>query len=104
MKAVSNEVTGGQLITDFKVVVADAEALLMATASQGGEKLAAVRAKAEASLLVAKARLSQAQAAVMVKTKEAAQATDVYVHANPWQAVGVAASIGLAVGWILGRR
>ncbi len=104
MKAVSNEVTGGQLITDFKVVVADAEALLMATASHGGEKLAAVRAKAEASLQVAKARMSQAQAAVMVKTKEAAQATDVYVHANPWQAVGVAAGIGLAVGWILGRR
>ncbi|MDD5365429.1 MAG: DUF883 family protein [Gallionellaceae bacterium] len=104
MNAVSNEITGGQLITDFKVVVADAEALLMATASQGGEKLAVVRAKAEESLRVAKARMAQAQAALMVKTKEAAQATDVYVHANPWQAIGVAAGFGLAVGWILGRR
>jgi ElaB/YqjD/DUF883 family membrane-anchored ribosome-binding protein len=104
MKQISDEVTSEQLITDFKVVVADAEALLKATANQGGEKLAEVRAKAEESLRVVKARMAEAQEALIVKTKEAAKATDVYVHENPWQAIGVAAGLGLLIGWLMGRR
>jgi ElaB/YqjD/DUF883 family membrane-anchored ribosome-binding protein len=104
MKQLSDEVTSEQLITDFKVVVADAEALLKATANQGGEKLAEVRAKAEESLRVVKARMAEAQEALIVKTKEAAKATDVYVHENPWQAIGVAAGLGLLIGWLMGRR
>jgi ElaB/YqjD/DUF883 family membrane-anchored ribosome-binding protein len=104
MKQLSDEVTSEQLITDFKVVVADAEALLKATANQGGEKLAEVRAKAEESLKVVKARMAEAQEALIVKTKEAAKATDVYVHENPWQAIGVAAGLGLLIGWLMGRR
>lgn len=104
MKEFSNEVTSEQLITDFKVVVADAEALLKATAGQGGEKLAEVRAKAEESLRVMKARLADAQEALIARTKEAAKATDEYVHENPWKAIGVAASLGLLIGWFMGRR
>lgn len=92
------------LITDFKVVVADAEALLKATANQGGDKLAEVRAKAEESLRIAKARMADAQAALLAKTREAAKATDVYVHENPWKAVGVAAGVGLVIGLLIGRR
>lgn len=92
------------LITDFKVVVADAEALLKATANQGGDKLAEVRAKAEESLRIAKARMADAQEALLAKTREAAKATDVYVHENPWKAVGVAAGVGLVIGLLIGRR
>jgi ElaB/YqjD/DUF883 family membrane-anchored ribosome-binding protein len=39
------DVTKEQLIRDFKVVVADAEALIKATAGQGGDAVAAMRAK-----------------------------------------------------------
>ena len=104
MENLSDEVTSEQLITDFKVVVADAEALLKATANQGGEKLAEVRAKAEESLRVVKARMADAQAALLAKTREAAKATDAYVHENPWRAVGVAAGVGLVIGLLIGRR
>ena len=104
MENLSGEVTKEQLITDFKVVVADAEALLKATASQGGEKMAEVRAKAEASLRVAKDKMAEAQAALLAKTKATARATDVYVHENPWRAVGVAAGVGLVIGLLIGRR
>lgn len=93
-----------EVIADFKVVVADTEALLKATANQGGEKLAEVRAKAEESLRVVKAKMAEAQAALLVKTKEAAKATDAYVHENPWKAVGVAAGVGLVIGLLIGRR
>ncbi|MDZ7594690.1 MAG: DUF883 family protein [Thiobacillus sp.] len=104
MEKVLGEVTKEQLITDFKVVVADAEALLKATASQGGEKMAEVRAKAEESLRIAKDKMAEAQAALLVKTKEAARATDVYVHENPWRAIGAAAGVGLVIGLLIGRR
>ena len=104
MKHLSDEVTSEQLIADFKVVVADAEALLTATANQGGEKLAEVRAKAEESLRVVKARMVEAQAELLAKTRAAAKATDVYVHENPWNAVGAAASVGLVIGYLIGRR
>jgi ElaB/YqjD/DUF883 family membrane-anchored ribosome-binding protein len=104
MEKLSFEVSKEQLIDDFKVVVADAEALLKATAHQGGEKLAEVRAKAEESLRVAKDRMAEAQAALLVKTKAAAKATDAYVHENPWRAVGAAAGVGLVIGLLVGRR
>jgi ElaB/YqjD/DUF883 family membrane-anchored ribosome-binding protein len=104
MNKLSNEVSKEQLIADFNVVVADAEALLQATANQGGEKLAAVRAKVEESLNVAKTRMLDAQEALLVKTRAAAKATDVYVHENPWNAVGVAAGLGLVLGFLIGRR
>ena len=104
METLSNDVTKEQLIADFKVVVADAEALLKATANQGGEKLAEVRAKAEESLRVAKEKMAEAQAALLVKTKAAAKATDAYVHENPWKSVGIAAGAGLVIGLLIGRR
>lgn len=99
-----SDVTKEQLINDFKVVVADAEALLKATAGQGGEALAAVRGRVEESLATAKAKMADAQAALVVKTKAAAKATDEYVHMHPWEAVGVAAGVGLVIGLLIGRR
>src|SRR3972149_584162 len=96
-----NEVTKEQLITDFNVVVADAEALLKATANQGGEKLAEVRAKAEESLRVATTRMGEAQAALLVRTKAAATPTDVYVRETPWTVIGAAAGVGLVVGLLI---
>jgi ElaB/YqjD/DUF883 family membrane-anchored ribosome-binding protein len=104
MDKLSEQFNKDQLIKEFKVVVADAEALLKATANTGGDKLAEVRAKAEESLGVAKARIMDVQAEVLASTKAAARATDAYVHENPWRSIGLAASIGVVVGLLIGRR
>ena len=100
----ATEVTKEKLISDFKVVVADAEALLKASAGQGGEALAAVRARVQESLAVAKEKMLDAEEELLAKTKAAAKATDEYVHDHPWHAVGIAAGIGLVVGMLIGRR
>lgn len=100
----SMEKLSDEVIADFKEVVADAEALLKATANQGGEQLAEVRAKAEESLRVVKARMAEAEAELLAKTKAAAKATDAYIHENPWKAIGVAAGIGFVIGLLIGRR
>ena len=101
---VSDEVTKEQLIADFKIVLADAEALLKATANQGGERVAEVRTKAEESIRVARARVAEAHVGLLIKTKAAAKATDAYVHENPWKTIGIASCAGLALGLLIGRR
>ena len=100
----SSDITKEQLVRDFKVVVSDAEALLKATAGQGGEAVAAVRAKAEESLAAAKERMHEVQEELLVRSKAAAKATDEYVHTHPWHAIGIGAGIGLVVGLLIGRR
>ena len=92
----------GKLVEDLKAVVADAEELLKATASQTGVRITAARAKAEESLKAAKVRLAEEE--VMAKTKAAAKAADGYVRANPWQAVGITAAVGLILGILAARR
>ena len=90
-----------RLVHDARVLVADVEELLKATAAQTGEKVAAARARLQAGLVDAKDT-------VVLHTRQVAQATDHYVHENPWKAAGIsagaAAGIGLLIGLLLGRR
>ena len=90
-----------KLAADLKAVVADTEELLRATAGQAGEKIHTARQRAEESLKAAKARMIEVEQAVVEDAKAAAKATDRYVHDNPWQAVGVAAGVGLLVGLLM---
>ena len=103
-QSASNDVSKEKLVADLKVVVADAEELLRATASQAGEKVSAARERIQASLATAKVKLTDAERAAIDKTKDAAKATDEYVRENPWQAVGVAAMAGLVLGILISRR
>ena len=48
--------------------------------------------------------MADAQTVMLAKTKEAAKVTDAYVHENPWRSVGFAASIGVVIGLLIGRR
>ena len=94
----------GKLVEDFKAVVADAEELLKVTAGQTGERIAAARTKVEESLKKAKVGLAEEEVAMMAKTKAAAKATEDYVRANPWQAIGITAAVGFILGILVVRR
>ncbi len=98
------DVSKEKLIADFRVVVADAEELLKATASQAGDKATELRAKIQSRLADAKLRLADAEAAVVDHAKQVGRAADTYVHDNPWRSVGIAAGFGFIVGLLIGRR
>ena len=102
--AAETAITKDKLVQDLKIVISDAEDLLRATASQAGEKAAAARAKIQDSLHSAKIKLAEAEDIMIDKTRQAARATDEYVHDNPWRAVGIAAGVGLLIGLLIGRR
>lgn len=92
-----------KLMQDLRVVVADAEELLRATAGQAGEKVATARERIQQNLAAAKARLAAAEEAIVGKTRQAAKATDEYVHEHPWKAVGIGVGVGLIVGMLISR-
>jgi ElaB/YqjD/DUF883 family membrane-anchored ribosome-binding protein len=98
------DVSREKLASDLRVVVADAEELLRATAGQMGEKAVVARERIQESLRVAKDKLARVEEAVIDKTKAAARATDDYVHDHPWGAVGIAAAVGLVIGMLISRR
>ncbi|MDP2640091.1 MAG: DUF883 family protein [Betaproteobacteria bacterium] len=100
----SIDVSREKLSSDLKVVIADAEELLRATAGQMGEKAVVARERIQESLRVAKDKLSRAEEVMIDKTKAAARATDDYVHDHPWGAVGIAAAVGLVIGMLISRR
>ena len=93
-----------KLVSDMKNVVADAEEILRVTAGVAGEKMVELRERIGKHLSDAKLRLADAEALMVDKARAAASATDNYVNENPWQAVGMAAGVGLVLGLIISRR
>jgi len=100
----NDTVTTQKLKEDLETVFRDAEALLKASAEHGGEKTAEMRAKIRESLDAAKRRLHEAEQAAVKRGEDAVHATEDYTRKNPWQALGIAAGIGLVVGVLVARR
>ena len=104
--AAMNKVSAGadQLIGEFKSLMADAEALIKATEDHPGETLNSIRNKALETLTNAKASLSGVEGKLADNAREVADGADDFVHRNPWEAVGVAAGVGLLLGLFMRRR
>ena len=92
-----------QLMNDLKSVIQDAESWLR-NSSLTGDDLKAAKEKFERTLVSAKADLVHYQEMMVEKTKEAAKATDEYVHENPWRAIAIGAGVGLLLGVAITRR
>jgi ElaB/YqjD/DUF883 family membrane-anchored ribosome-binding protein len=67
-------------------------------------EIAKVRAKVKMALAAAKSALSDGAAQVRGQARQVTKTTDGYVRDNPWQVVGIAAVIGIALGVLLTRR
>ena len=100
----AGDVSREKLVQDLRLVIADAEDLLKATAANAGEKVAAARERIQDRIHSAKIKLAEAEEALVLRTREAARATDTFVHDNPWYAVGIGVGVGLIIGMLIGRR
>ena len=99
-----SDVTREDLVSDVKVVLNDVESMLQQAANAGTAQATELRAKAQAALQATQAKLREIQAAARDSAGSAVKTTDTWVHANPWQAMGIAAGVGVIVGVLLGRR
>jgi len=93
-----------KLMSDLRMVIADAEEVLRMTADEVGEGAADLRNRIQDRMNQAKADLVHVQEAVIAKAKAAGHAADDFVHDNPWKSVGIAAGIGLVIGLLVSRR
>ena len=100
----TDRVSADQLMDDLTTLIRDAESLLKATAAETGGKVAEVRARAEESVRQARARLAGMEEEALERVRAAAGEADQYVRGNPWQAVGIAAAVGLVLGLLITRR
>ena len=93
-----------QAARDLRELAAHTEALLAATAGQGGDKIQQLRERAEDSLREARLRLLEAGVRMEGKVRHGARAVDDYVHDYPWHALGMAAAAAFLLGYVFGRR
>lgn len=106
MNTTANDLAANKnkLVQDLQRVIADAEELMQATAGETEPKLVEMRERIRGNLMAARHKLGDIEDVVKTKTREAARATDDYVHEHPWKAIGVAAGAGLIIGLLAGRR
>lgn len=90
--------------TEWKNLVADVEDLVKKVAHVDDSDIAEVRAKVEDTLEKAKTSASASIAAVRGRADDVSEATDEYVRDNPWAAIGIAAAVGIVIGFVAGRR
>jgi ElaB/YqjD/DUF883 family membrane-anchored ribosome-binding protein len=93
-----------KLMSDLRVVIADAEEVLRVTADQASAGASELRVRMQERLQQAKVRLQDLQDTAVARARAAGHAADDYVHEHPWKAIGAAAGIGMIIGLLIGRR
>lgn len=66
--------------------------------------IARVRAKVKVALVAAKSAVADTASQLRDQAQEVGKRTDTFVRDNPWQVIGIAAVVGLAVGILASRR
>lgn len=100
----SKQISADKLFDDLQSVVREAETLLKATAGHAGDKVDEVRSRAERTIKQVRSRIDHLERDAIRTVKDAATEAEDYVRDNPWQAIGVAAGVGLVLGLLLSRR
>ena len=92
------------LLRELSQVLKDAEDLIKNSEQQAGEGFQSAKDKLQATLKSAKKEIQHIEEVAVKKTKEAAHATDAYVHENPWKTAGIAAGVGLLIGMLIAKN
>jgi ElaB/YqjD/DUF883 family membrane-anchored ribosome-binding protein len=93
-----------KLLSDLKIVVADADELVKMTAGQVGRDAGDVAIRMQNQMNRVKDGMTHMQEVAVTKAKALGQSTDGYVHENPWKAIGIAGGLGVVIGLLAGRR
>lgn len=92
------------LVRELRSSLDEAERLMRDAADATGDKATEMRDAALRSLRHTRERLHDTQEAIVESSRQAAKATDHYVHDHPWQAIGVAGIVGLLFGMLVCRK
>ena len=89
---------------EFKNLIEDVEDLVSRVSDVKDPDVARIREKVKDALSTAKEALTDSADKVRRQAQQVAGSTDDFVRDNPWQALGIAALLGVAVGFLAARR
>lgn len=96
------------LTADFRLVLDDIDALVKAASNMAEGEVAELQARIHDRLDRVQHAAVDARRGAVEYARNAATATQDYVHAHPWQAVAAGAAVGVAfvvaIGLLAGRR
>ena len=99
VRHIKDAVTG-----EMKNLMADVEDLVSRVADVKDPDIVRIRNKVQAALVSTRDSLVTGAEAAQRQVRQAAATTDDYVRASPWQALGIAALVGVTVGYLAGRQ
>jgi ElaB/YqjD/DUF883 family membrane-anchored ribosome-binding protein len=85
-------------------LVSDVEDLLAHVSSSIDPEIARIRSRVEDTLAATRKSISARASQLQGQATDAVRAGDRYVHTQPWQAIGIAAATGAAIGYLIARR
>jgi ElaB/YqjD/DUF883 family membrane-anchored ribosome-binding protein len=89
---------------EFKNLISDVEDLVTRVADVKDPDIARIRDKVTDAIASARDAISSRADSLRRQATDAASTTDDFVRDSPWQAIGIAALVGVAVGYLAGRR
>lgn len=92
------------LANSLRHMIDEADSLLKTAANSGDEAFDSVRDKLTEQVRQMRDQLDELQESAAYRAKRAAREADRTVHEHPYEAMGVAAAVGLLIGFLVARR
>jgi ElaB/YqjD/DUF883 family membrane-anchored ribosome-binding protein len=94
----------GIAASELRDLISDVEDLVKSVAHVSDADIARVRERVQDKIASVRETLGTSAESLRERAGAAMSATDDYVRGSPWQAVGIAAAAGAAMGFLLSRR
>jgi ElaB/YqjD/DUF883 family membrane-anchored ribosome-binding protein len=89
---------------EFKNLISDVEDLVSKVSDLKDPEITKLRNKVQNAIATARDTISSGADTVRRQASQAASSTDDFVRDSPWQAIGIAALVGVAVGFLAASR
>ena len=96
--------TRDRVVDEVGAMLSDAQHMLKRAGAETGDMARDLRSQVDSTLSTVKSRLHAVEEDALHRAKAATRATDHYVHDKPWQAIGIAAVLGVVIGLLMNRR
>ena len=98
------QAAGAAASDEVQNLISDVEDLIDRVGDAADPEVKRLRAKVANAVVSAKRSIASGAEQVQRQAKDAFDASDRYVHDQPWEAIGIAALAGVAVGFLISRR